>query len=75
MKKNEILKTTTNSTVYRKVLKTILFNEDGLCPICPPHSGCNGGFKPDRSWKYNRKTQYKEVKNRNSGKNEKENEI
>lgn len=55
MRNKKQIKTTTNNSVYRKLLKV-----NAGCPYCPFGRGCNrarsfGGFK---SWKYYRITQY-----------------
>lgn len=59
MKKKEILKTTDNSTVYRRVKRNYLYSY-GVCDRCSPHGGCNrknhyGGFAHKQlkypSWK------------------------
>jgi hypothetical protein len=63
MSKQEEFKTTTNRHVYNCLYKDELEAKHGLCPICPPHGGCNywnGMNKPTRSWKSYRKTQWKE---------------
>lgn len=59
--KKENLKTTTNSRVYNLLKRQELFNYEGLCPICGPHSGCNSfkKFKGKKNWKEYRKTQWK----------------
>ena len=58
--KIETVKTTTNSKVYKRLMRKILDNYEGLCPICAPHKGCNSWkkYKGTRNWKKYRKTQY-----------------
>jgi hypothetical protein len=56
----ETINTTTNSRVYKLLLKHKLLNYYGLCPICPPHGGCN--FRKQkiiRNWKQFRKNKWK----------------
>jgi hypothetical protein len=49
----------TDSRTY----KLVELNYKRGCPICGPHTGCNGTTKKeDRSWKKFRKTQYKPLK-------------
>jgi hypothetical protein len=56
MKKNEDLKTTTNSRVYNKLHGA---NVSG-CGWCMPHRGCNRMHrKLQRSWKQHRDNQWK----------------
>jgi len=59
--KTENLKTTTNSSVYNKLLRKKLSNDEGLCFICGPHSGCNywKRYKGKINWKEYRKTQWR----------------
>ena len=62
MKNKKEKKTTTNSRVYNLIYKKSLAKIQGLCNFCPPHSGCNywnSGSHETRSWKYYRKTQWK----------------
>lgn len=56
-----IMKTTDNSSVYKKAIKEMQFKDGYLsCHICRPHRGCNKHKKwPKRSWKSFRKRQYK----------------
>lgn len=59
MKKNEELKNTTNTTVYRRSYYKRFLS----CTKCPPNRGCNRSRKhklqPYRSWKTYRETQWK----------------
>jgi hypothetical protein len=59
--KKETLKTTTNRKVYKMLHRKELYDEQGLCHYCGPHSGCNSNFRPssNRNWKMYRKTQWK----------------
>ena len=61
--KTENLKTTTNSSVYNKLLRKKLSSDEGLCFICGPHSGCNSWkkYRGKRNWKGYRKTQWKDT--------------
>jgi hypothetical protein len=57
-KNKEILKTTDNASVYKKVFVKLHLH----CPICPPNKGCNRQAKWNNDyecWKTNRKTQWK----------------
>lgn len=57
----ETLNTTTNSRIYKLLFRKYLLNVDGLCPICPPHRGCNYRRKKhQKNWKYFRKKQWKD---------------
>jgi hypothetical protein len=60
MKETE--KTTMNSSIYKKMMRKRLYNEEGICYFCRPHDGCNGWgkFRRQQSWKEHRKYQYKE---------------
>ena len=60
--KKQKLETTTNSREYKIILRKVLDNNEGLCPICGPHTGCNffKKYRPNRNWKEYRKTQWKE---------------
>mgnify|MGYP003458238437 CR=1 FL=1 len=57
----EILKTTTNDSVYRKCLKNLYAN----CSRCRWNRRCNRWYKIPKtsSWKEQRKTQYKQNNN------------
>lgn len=59
--KNETMNTTTNSRIYKLLLKKYLSSNEGLCPICSPHKGCNywNNGKPHKNWKYFRKNKWK----------------
>jgi hypothetical protein len=61
--KKEKLRTTTNSRVYKILNRKMLDNNEGLCPICGPHSGCNFWKKHRglRNWKEYRKTQWRDT--------------
>jgi hypothetical protein len=66
MKSKKILDSTTNSMIYKRVLK---FHRESrgqiCCSRCPYHDGENGYYhnhRDYRNWKRYRKTQYK-VKN------------
>lgn len=56
MRKNDVIKHTKNSRVYKMTVR-----EETLgCPICRPHRGCNRNRNSDnRSWKTYRNTQWK----------------
>lgn len=57
MRNKKELKTTTNNTVYRKVLQTFFH-----CSRCPPNKGCNrftGSFGIDNNWKNHRSNQWR----------------
>jgi hypothetical protein len=46
-----------------RTYKLVELNYKRGCPICGPHTGCNGTTKKeDRSWKKFRKNQYKPLK-------------
>ena len=53
------LKKAITSSDYRRLLQDGVI--DIVCPICPPHSGCNRNFRnnPIKSWKEHRKNQWK----------------
>lgn len=55
--KKELMGTTCNSSVYRKLL-----NFSFRCEHCGAHSGCNrdGDYSDRKNWKRYRKTQYRE---------------
>lgn len=59
--KKENLKTTTNRKTYKIILRRKIYDDNGLCHYCGPHSGCNSYRKkhPLRNWKQYRKTQWK----------------
>jgi hypothetical protein len=60
--KKETLKTTANRRVYKLLKRKLLYDEQGLCHYCGPHSGCNSMFKAKdrKNWKLYRKTQWKD---------------
>ena len=60
MRVSEELAWTTNSNLYRKLLK-LKREQDGeiRCGYCPYHKYENDTRKPYRNWKRYRKTQYK----------------
>lgn len=64
MRRIEVLRTTTNSRTYKLTRRPYIAYFHGYCPYCPPNKGCNRyeGKKSTRrkSWKYYRKTQYKD---------------
>ena len=54
MRNKKQIKTTTNNSVYRKLLKT-----NASCGYCPFGKGCNRNRSYNvKPWKYYRKTQY-----------------
>ena len=56
MKNFEMLKTTGNSSVYRKAFIKLY----SKCPMCSPNRGCNRHFSTDiNSWKRKRLTQWR----------------
>lgn len=62
MKNREIeeMKWCSNSTLYNKLRWKKIYRDEGLCPYCPPHKGCNfRGWFRRRNWKEYRKTQHK----------------
>lgn len=51
----ETLKTTTSTSVYRKLIRPLLY-----CAYCAPNDGCNYRIKKQsRNWKRHRRKQYK----------------
>lgn len=60
--KNKKLELTTNSREYKLVLRKVLNNYEGLCPICGLHTGCNfwNTSHKIKNWKKYRKTKWKE---------------
>lgn len=63
MKVKEILNTTTNSNVYKRVRGRYVTEKYGGCSHCSPNNGCNRVYKMkdniQQSWKSHRKTQWK----------------
>ncbi len=57
----EILKSTTNSAIYKKARKHFLEDEGDIrCSFCPYHDGENcRRHRKSKCWKRFRKTQYK----------------
>ncbi len=53
----ETLKTTTNTSVYSKLIRPFFY-----CAYCAPNDGCNRRRKKQiKNWKKHRKTQYKSL--------------
>ena len=68
MKFKKIFEETTNRSVEHKARMKWLCEQNGLCPYCPPNSGCNAVYsgpfvRPGnyKSWKRYRKMQWKET--------------
>jgi len=60
-KPKQIVDTTTNSRVYNHARSTYIARKQAGCPLCTIGKGCNRRYKDNiqRSWKSNRKTQWK----------------
>lgn len=62
MRYQEEYKTTTNTSLFKRIHKRIKMRYSGKCTICPPHGGENATRTPGHtSWKSKnkRKKQYK----------------
>jgi hypothetical protein len=62
MRIKKLLKSTSNSSVYKKARKIYLARKGEVeCEFCDYHRFENGWYYKyyDRSWKHSRKTQYK----------------
>lgn len=61
MKMKDTVKSTSNSTLYNKIVKRYKENKGMInCAYCPYHRGENRSYHSDvKSWKNYRKTQYK----------------
>jgi hypothetical protein len=59
MRKNSIVKTTTDSRVYRITRYLVIVESREGCTYCSPHKGCNRFLRLEsRSWKDTSKREY-----------------
>ena len=59
MKAYKLLSKIDHSRTYKLLYMKCISRKEGLCTLCSPHKGCNGGRGRNRNWKKFRKKQWK----------------